>query len=1097
LPARSWIALAESVGGYLADQPDNTVTFLLGAGASRSSGAPLTAEVIEALTERHPDEFPDSRVSAGMDSISDSQVESSIRPLFREIQPHVGYLSLAALAKCTRVLIVNLNWDDAVELACDRLGVKCASVVLDEKKHLDKGLEEIKARLADPAYDVVNLHLHGLLDAGDIRLAPKKTLAFQSKTTELLWTAFFTHPTVVVGATLTGERDVTGLLTASSQGSQPKRTPFWLFSRQPDRTELPEDRVAAELLSRNESDLNFRGDPFIDFDRIMVEILAKRRGKLLREVFAGTSLPELSGDKLVFPSPGLLRAHLDREKGGRFLALVGERKVGKSTTAKLIAHWTALRTDSEISTISEFGPLRCSPLAKAIREGTRVVTASDVVILDDPFFDEGESNEDFIVDIRAILARPDAPRLVITASLPAWQKALVADPTLEDIADAIVGKPTDWYQGADLAALADEQTSNGPAMVTRRILEGIASTPVRVRSLSAGDFPSNEEHVILEKLELLRSLEEDMQRFLALVRFCELSRTIVPQTELANQLDKSVSIPSCLRALLRETDTDEPHQVFAHYTDRIAFDRLYLEKQKDLRSKVVEVAYGRHVVSEVCEIWLIIAKLREGQLAQVTSLAQGDDRARRKLLEWGPLLLEEAANSPSSLPLLENVLEQLIAVDEERDFWSLRELVYEVVRLLPELHQSELVRNFVKSTLVDGERMGCYCALEAMLYFQGAIHSRVWRRDYVLRRLWDRITARIGDLVEEVEQAGPELALIFDAVAWSRPPLGQSELLTWVDPILHALLENESLKGAVALTCLYHPAGGKLLADLGRDSPLADIGNLTEEQIAKAVELVRWHYVHQSRGRALLTRRRLEPASPELLRRSERARRVPKSEAEAIKKFVTRMAHYQDHRGWAIHLGLNLRCTAGEFDDHFIGQFVRRVGQADDGVVTAAVTYRIPGGTLDQLQEYFRHEPNRQHLLNVMLDGCEIQSLSPSTSVRVKAPRFMAGRIPQQVHLQLGTEWRNGLHKIGDLHNSELPQEIHAILSEAEEAGFVDEEAKWLLLSHVQHGDFRPLEVGRGRAQRDPALRIWLEKRSELTQVVVSVARDIGNKPLI
>jgi hypothetical protein len=117
-------------------------------------------------------------------------------------------------------------------------------------------------------------------DQGPIRLAPKRTAAFESKTIEVLWNSFFTHPTVVVGASLTGERDVTGMLTAASQRvepkAKPKSNPFWIFSRQPEQTDSPDDPVAAELLSRSECELNFRGDPFVDFDRIMVEILAER-----------------------------------------------------------------------------------------------------------------------------------------------------------------------------------------------------------------------------------------------------------------------------------------------------------------------------------------------------------------------------------------------------------------------------------------------------------------------------------------------------------------------------------------------------------------------------------------------------------------------------------------------------------------------------------------------------------------------------------------------------------------------------------------------------------------------------------------------------
>jgi hypothetical protein len=1088
-----WIDLAGRIGGYLAEQEDDTVTFLLGAGASRSSGAPSTPEVIEALTERHPDEFPDSRVSAGMDAIGEAEVEGAIRPLFEHVTPHVGYLSLAALARSTRVFIVNLNWDRAVEDACDLLGVKCATVVLDEKKDLDKGLAHIEACLKDRTFRVVNFHLHGML-GGEIRLAPKKTQAFQDRTTRLLWSSFFAHPTVVVGATLTGERDVTGLLTASSEGPGEKRSPFWLFSRQPERTERAQDTVAAELLTRNESDLNFRGDPFVDFDRIMVEILARRRRRPLRDVFGRTSLAQPDSDELIFPSPKLLSNHVLKESDGRFLALVGERKVGKSITAKLLAHWASLRTEEPIQVLSRFRRSECARTLESLRDGTLRLGVHDIAIFDDPFtVTPGETDEEFVQALLEVVHQPDAPRVLITASLSAWEQAATTHPELTEAADLAIAKPTDWFDGEDLAALAEHPTSDRPAMVTRRVLEGVASTPERVAAANAGEFPSSEEQVIRDKLALLRCLDPDAQRFLALVRFYELSRTVLPQTELAQRLQESMPIISpALEPLLREAELTEEHQLFAHYTDRIAFDRLYLEKEKDLRSSVVEVAYGRRVVDHVCEIWQTINDLRCGKLGRVKALASGGPAARRKILEWGPLLLEEAANSRDSRGLLTDVLQLVLEVDGERDFWGLRELVYEVVRLWPELHDSAQAREFIKRTLVDEKRMGRYCVFEALLYFQGATHRDVWDHDYVLRIMWNRVTASIGDLIEDAERHGGELALIFDAVSWTRPPLRERELLGWVAPILDALTKHESLKGALALTCLYHPAGLALFAELGRVSPLADISNLSERQVAQASAMVRWHYVHQSRGRALLTRRRLEPAAPELLRREQRERRIPMTEADAIIKFIKRMAHFSEHRGWAIHLAFNLLCTAGTFDDRLLGPLMRDLSDADDGVVTAALTYRISGGAHAQIQEYFRRPTNANRLLDVMLDGCQVRSVSPSDEAVVGPPRFMAGRSPQAVHEELDTQWQHRLRDITGLNDPELPRRIYEILNEAEAEGFVDTESKWLLLHHVQRGDLRPLDIKPARARRDPELARWTTGRDEFDEIVVLAAQNIA-----
>jgi hypothetical protein len=1090
--------MAQEVGRYLAEQTDDTVTFLLGAGASMSSGAPSTPRVTDALTEQFPEEFPNSEISDGMDAISDPQVRTAIRPLFDDIEPHVGYLSLAALAQSTRVLVVNLNWDPSLEIAAlKRIGVSCKSIVLDEKNDLAAGLEEIEHCLGDRNIRVVNLHLHGRLDGGDIRLAPKRTATFETETIKMLWNSFFTHPTVVVGASLKGERDVTGMLTAAAQRvepkAEPKNSPFWIFSRQSEQTDSPDDPVAAELLSRNECELNFQGDPFVDFDRIMVEILAERTGRPIRDVLTKTSVAERSGSQLVFPAPKLLREYLLRN--GRILALVGERKIGKTLTARLLAHWESLHSDGGIEICSHWRSASCGRAVAALKEGTLVLAAEDVLILDDPFSLENEkANAKLIADLVAIQSAGGAPRVVVTASPLAWHKVMKTHPELEEHADLVAAKSTDWYEGHDLAALAGDPSSDHPALVTRRVLEGVASTPDRVRAVNSGEHPQHEEEVIGDKLALMRELSDESKQFLALVRFYELSRTVVPQVEVAKSFqDQEPDLPRWAEPMLRASELiGEEDLLFAHYTDRIAFDRLYQEDQKSLRSAVVDLVYGRRLVSEVCRMWLLISEVREGNLKGIEELVRGGESGERKLLEWGPLLLEEAAHSKLARGELERVLEVLLEIDEKRDFWALRELVYEVVRLWPELDKSGVATGFVKDVLADHERMGCYCVLEALLYFQGAIHSGVWSHDHSLRALWDRLTAALWDRIEDVEDCGSELALIFDALAWSRPPRGKRDVLLWVEPILEALAREESLKGAVALACLYHPNGLKLFRDLGLDSPLADIGNLTEQQMERAAEMVRWHYVHQSRGRALLTRRRLEPVNPELLLRDPRDRRVPKAHADAIKKFVKRMATFKQYRGWAIHLAFNLRCTAGEFDDGFLGRLVSKAANEDLGVVTAALTYRVPGGASDQVQHYFRKESNRELLLAVMLEGCSVDTLAAESPVQVSPPRFMAGRIPYLVHLELQTEWPGRLKNVPNLHAQEFPREVYEILEEAEQEGLVDADSMWELLHHVQRGDLRPLDVERARSVPDPELRQWLQGRDELAEIVVSVCLDMA-----
>jgi hypothetical protein len=1101
---RSWLGLAESVGKYLAEEEDKTVTFMLGAGASRSSGAPSTEQVLQELCTVYPDDFSEpAEVRRKVDRLNRAQVDNCIRPLFRHARPHVGYLSLAALAKSVRVLVVNLNWDPLFESACKRMGIEYAPIHLDEsRERIDDCILEIKECLADARYQVVDLHVHGRLDDGDIRLAERHTLQFDSKITQLLWEEFFFHPTVVAGASLSGEHDVTGLLAAASQGSSssPKRTPFWLFSRQPERTEKPESEVADDLLSRNESKPNFAGEPYVDFDRVMVELLASFKEVPLSLAFADASVREPKRDDLILPSPKLLRDQLNMPRGSRYLALVGEEQVGKSTTARMLVHWASLQSDGEVDLKMYSRHVACKRGLEELSEQDEIPPGT-FVVLDDPFGKKGkyEQNQGFVGSLVEVLDRRDAPWIVITSCPSNWRKARLEHSDLAMVGDEIVASPTDWYRGFDLAVLADNVESRSPAMVTRRVLEGVASTPARVAAENAGEYPEHEDMVVEEKLALLRELDLETKQFLTLIRFYELSSSVVPkmaQFELIQRFQDAESTERTTdvkHMLVRSELDDEPHWRFAHYTDRAAFDQLYAEEQDTLRPCLNGFSYHPDVVRRVCRVWLIIAAVRNGNFNRIGELSMKSKR------DWGPLLLEEAANSKRSRLHLPEVLELLPTEPEDHDFWSLRELTYEVVRLWPELHEAESAQEFLDAVLWDDcGRLGKYCVLESLLYFQDATHSATWGRDPRLAEVWERFTAARWDLINEPKKHAAELGLIFDAIAWYRPPIPEQQLHQWLLPLLDVFEKDAALKGMAALTCLYHPAGLKLFEELGRDSPLGDINNLSEEQVEYAAALVRWHHVHQSRGRALLTRRRLEPAEPDYLRRTGHEDSLSERDTRTIQKFVERMAACPPYAGWAVHLGFNLRCTTGKFDDDFLGRCVDLVESKDDGLVTAVLTYWVPGGALEQVRRYFKRPENRSLLLKRMREGCAVECLTPSTKAHIAPPRFAAWRDPHAIHHQLATEWPNGLAQIQEDPSNDptFESRVFEILEEARDEDIIDEVSRWELAHLVQSGDHSELDGARAHDPHtlDPRHQDWLKGRSQLTQLVIAVVLDIGEQ---
>ena len=136
---------------------------------------------------------------------------------------------------------------------------------------------------------------------------------------------------------------------------------------------------------------------------------------------------------------------------------------------------------------------------------------------------------------------------------------------------------------------------------------------------------------------------------------------------------------------------------------------------------------------------------------------------------------------------------------------------------------------------------------------------------------------------------------------------------------------------------------------------------------------------------------------------------------------------------------------------------------------------------------------NRESLLNVMLNGLEVKDLWPSANVRVDAPRFMAGRSPERVHRALDTQWADHVHDIPAVRGNEpgAARQIHRILTDAEDLDLVDADSKWLVLHHVQRGDWRPFETLRGRTRNSPHLKDLVQRYGTLAEVVVSVASVI------
>src|SRR5258708_11942109 len=102
-----WVSRLKSFTGYARDANPAAITFIIGAGASFSSGAPTTAAVIEALLSYG--QFPDLDVlRSEVHTLSDAMKKTAILKLFPQpLVPYLGYRPMAAIRHSKRVLVLN------------------------------------------------------------------------------------------------------------------------------------------------------------------------------------------------------------------------------------------------------------------------------------------------------------------------------------------------------------------------------------------------------------------------------------------------------------------------------------------------------------------------------------------------------------------------------------------------------------------------------------------------------------------------------------------------------------------------------------------------------------------------------------------------------------------------------------------------------------------------------------------------------------------------------------------------------------------------------------------------------------------------------
>lgn len=225
--------------GMAIGRSDRPVCFLLGAGASLSSGAPATSTVVEAFAEATNLRFEGMDFMTAVSLLEEREKQEILAPLFEGITPAGGYHAIASIAAYVPVVVLNLNWDDALAQAAAAKGVLIASFDITASS----------TSWPDPAsreHGVVDIHLHGILGE-QCRFGTLETLTFEAEAAEYLVTHGLDQTMVCLGASLNSENDLPAVFrshVAKRQHSSPP--PHWYFVRGKDVVD-GQDRLRQNL----------------------------------------------------------------------------------------------------------------------------------------------------------------------------------------------------------------------------------------------------------------------------------------------------------------------------------------------------------------------------------------------------------------------------------------------------------------------------------------------------------------------------------------------------------------------------------------------------------------------------------------------------------------------------------------------------------------------------------------------------------------------------------------------------------------------------------------------------------------------------------
>jgi len=1105
---KPWIDLVDEVAKT--SQPEEgekpePLTFLLGAGASLSSGGPRTADILATCRRMRPGVFPTDQAVYDEFSTSLTPIEREqiIGPLFRRTEAYVGYRCLVAMARTRPIFVVNLNWDDSVKCAGKRLDVPVRSFDL---KDVAEGRQCIDEAL-DRGHGVVCAHVHGYLDyAKDhegaeepqgIRFSQPDTLDFSGDELKLLQVMLAPF-TIVAGTSLTGPRDshklLQALLPSSGEGEgchgATAVRPLWVFERGPlARAPGFKSMIAVGLsnaLLARHSIHNFVSNPDVDFDAMMVALRAREVSLPWPEgLQTETCLPPLV--ELLPPNPQKVKPLLDQKRS----LIVGVPRVGTSTLAYRIAWWSCLtadRKDPGACRIRGFqGPAQA---LEFLENCANIGESAGAIVIDDLFDERDLKSGDIEVihtrladalakagDLRVIAtARPDAAVAACNApSLDSVAAPKEASRSLHGVFRTTVVCGRSLWRRDDLRAWARARGGDRAQVVCREVRMGSVLTPSQaVRTLERRplhEWEADWMTPLRDHLDVVYDAKNPYALLLAMLRLqdfsiarSEESLVRITNAVCADRLttaDKLIDDPWGLCATI-EVDGERYVRLSHAGVIRVIDDWMAADIE-GLEKRLKGTGEEGHWALEALAHWRVFREVDPSR-----DLPEDFNRAELEL--FGSEYVGRAMQRREPERALDVLWRTWGGI---RDHWVAKDVALDLALHWDILGDHKQARALRDALLKANRELGAYALFEAVL--------RTGRP--ISLELWSPVVSRILDLAGKTQKdplARRQVSLCFDALMWRLCPAGSEQERLLIRKLEAAARRDKLLHAAIAAAASYHLDGAKRLREAGFNISAVTGVDVNRREVEEMQWMIAWHFAHQSRCRAVASRRTFlstvedwDVGGPRYLDRSVRQDSLHEEHELAVTRLVDALLRFPDTAGWALHLIMNLHTTTGMFtvpEDHIAHlDSVLSSGDLGEGVISAAITY-MPSEQVQELLRKYLEDGNGRRALQVGLGkGVAIGG------TQVAEPRFSLGRDPWAIR----ERWRAMPRLPFGAQPRELIERLAARVDEAVDGKLVDRETAEQALTEMRRGQTEVAEElsrrkrpGRKRDEEDEYLEL-------------------------